>query len=236
MTLPLSSGDIGLDNLSLANSTNRNESQFSKSSDKDDKNISWFKSLKRNLSSKRRGKQAKSGGNISVEPGMLVTPGRRIKSEWDICDEVEEEREEGFRRDLEAEYDNLGVVSGLDLAHRKYCKVKTRGKIEYHTSYFHLVISDSSNLFMTLDPRRMAKLANIDKHLLHGIKQFNLDPSKGLDILEERGFVKIEEESLASFLLNQERLSKKQIGKFIKIILLICSICIDFRFISRIAR
>ena len=66
---------------------------------------------------------------------------------------------------------------------------------------------------MTLDPKRMAKLANIDKHLLHGIKQFNLDPSKGLEILEERGFVKIEEESLASFLLNQERLSKKQIGK-----------------------
>ena len=59
----------------------------------------------------------------------------------------------------------------------------------------------------------MAKLANIDKHLLHGIKQFNLDPSKGLEILEERGFVKIEEESLASFLLRQERLSKKQIGK-----------------------
>ena len=59
----------------------------------------------------------------------------------------------------------------------------------------------------------MAKLANIDKHLLHGIKQFNLDPGKGLEILEERGFVKIEEDSLASFLLNQERLSKKQIGK-----------------------
>ena len=71
---------------------------------------------------------------------------------------------------------------------------------------------------MTLDPKRMAKLANIDKNLLHGIKQFNLDPSKGLEILEEKGFVKIEEESLASFLLNQERLSKKQIGN----VLVIC--------------
>ena len=67
---------------------------------------------------------------------------------------------------------------------------------------------------MTLDPKRMAKMANIDKNLLHGIKQFNLDPSKGLEILEEKGLVKIDEEaSLASFLLNQERLSKKQIGK-----------------------
>ena len=64
----------------------------------------------------------------------------------------------------------------------------------------------------------MAKLASIDKNLLHGIKQFNLDPNKGLEILEEKGFVKIEEESLASFLLNQERLSKKQIGN----VLVIC--------------
>ena len=70
---------------------------------------------------------------------------------------------------------------------------------------------------MTLDPKRMAKLASIDKNLLHGIKQFNLDPNKGLEILEEKGFVKIEEESLASFLLNQERLSKKQIGRVLVI-------------------
>lgn len=196
MTLQVSSGDIGLDNLSFANSTKSNISQFSKS-DKDDKNSSWFRSLRRNLSSKKRGKQAKSGGNISQESSVFETPGRRIKSEWDICDDDRGGAEEAHRRALDTGYDNL---AGLDLAQRKYGK-KSK--------------DNSSNLFMTLDPKRMAKLANIDKHLLHGIKQFNLDPSKGLEILEERGFVKIEEESLASFLLNQERLSKKQIGSYL---------------------
>ena len=81
---------------------------------------------------------------------------------------------------------------------------------------FTVLISGSNPMFMTLDPKRMAKLCNravIDKHLLHGIKQFNLDPERGIEILEERGFLKREPQSLASFLLNQERLSKKQIGK-----------------------
>ena len=123
MTLQVSSGDIGLDNLSFANSTRSNISQYSKS-DKDDKNSSWFKSLKRNLSSKRRGKQAKSGGNISVEASIFETPGRRIKSEWDICDDDRGVAEEDHCRALETGYDNL---AGLDLAQRKYSK-KIRGK------------------------------------------------------------------------------------------------------------
>ena len=68
-------------------------------------------------------------------------------------------------------------------------------------------------MFMTLDPKRMSKLCHgLDKHLLHGIKQFNLDPDRGLEILVERGYVEMTPESLATFLLNQERLSKKQIG------------------------
>ena len=122
MTLQVSSGDIGLDNLSFANSTKSNISQFSKS-DKDDKNSSWFRSLRRNLSSKRRGKQAKSGGNISVEAGLFETPGRRIKSEWDICDDDRDGTAEAHCRALEKGYDNL---AGLDLAQRKYSR-KSRG-------------------------------------------------------------------------------------------------------------
>ena len=76
--------------------------------------------------------------------------------------------------------------------------------VEFRKNLIHLVPKAAE---IVPKPQR------IDKHLLHGIKQFNLDPSKGLEILEQKGFVKIEEESLASFLLNQERLSKKQIGK-----------------------
>ena len=119
MTLQVSSGDIGLDNLSFANSTKSNISQFSKS-DKDDKNSSWFRSLRRNLSSKKRGKQAKSGGNISEGSSVFETPGRRIKSEWDICDDGRGGAEEA----LHTGYDNL---AGLDLAQRKYGK-KSKGK------------------------------------------------------------------------------------------------------------
>ena len=76
--------------------------------------------------------------------------------------------------------------------------------------------SNKGNMFMTMDSKRMAQMCNrpvIDKKLLHGIKQFNLDPAKGLEILEEKGYIKMEPQSLASFLLNQERLSKKQIGQ-----------------------
>ena len=73
-------------------------------------------------------------------------------------------------------------------------------------------------MFRTLDPKRMAKLrggVNLDKHLLHGIKQFNLDPQRGIEILLQRDYIKMESESIATFLLNQERLSKKQIGAYL---------------------
>ena len=72
---------------------------------------SWFKSLKRNLSSKRRGgKQARSGGNIgppSHHHNHQEKAGRLNKSEWDICEPSNEEA-----RDLS----DGAVVSGLDLA------------------------------------------------------------------------------------------------------------------------
>ena len=73
-------------------------------------------------------------------------------------------------------------------------------------------------MFYTMDPKRMAQLLNkptFDKNLLHGIKQFNLDPSRGLHLLVQAGFVQMEAESLAEFMFNQERLSKKQIGEYL---------------------
>jgi len=148
---------------------------------------SWFKSLKRNLSSKRRGgRHARSGGNLN-------------RSEWDISHsrpEAEEAEPDfaGFRMS------DKSVVSGLDLAHPQHTKEPERA------------------MFYTMDAKRMAKLLNrpaFDKNLLHGIKQFNLEPSRGLDILVQGGFVRMEPDSLAEFLFNQERLSKKQIGSFL---------------------
>ena len=45
------------------------------------------------------------------------------------------------------------------------------------------------------------------------MKQFNLEPSRGLKYLEEAGFVTDDPESVAKFLFRQERLSKRQIGE-----------------------
>ena len=81
-------------------------------------------------------------------------------------------------------------------------------------------------MFYTMDAKRMAQLLNkptFDKNLLHGIKQFNLDPSRGLHLLVQAGFVQMEAESLAEFMFNQERLSKKQIGGDISSQLIFCT-------------
>ena len=48
--------------------------------------------------------------------------------------------------------------------------------------------------------------------LLYGVKQFNLEPSRGVAYLQESGFLESNPESVARFLFRQERLSKKQIG------------------------
>ena len=49
--------------------------------------------------------------------------------------------------------------------------------------------------------------------LLYGVKQFNLQPERGLKYLQENGFLENSPESVARFLYRQERLSKKQIGE-----------------------
>ena len=48
---------------------------------------------------------------------------------------------------------------------------------------------------------------------MYGVKQFNLQPERGLEYLQENGFLDLQPESIAKFLFRQERLSKKQIGR-----------------------
>jgi len=72
--------------------------------------------------------------------------------------------------------------------------------------------------YYTIDSRRLAskhQKTQHDRKLLNGIKQFNLDPEKGLKYLEGSGFLEKTPESVAKFLFRQERLSKKQIGKYL---------------------
>ena len=195
-------------NESSSNSTTSSSSQES-----------WFKSLKRNLSSKRKGgKQARSGGNIR-ETSSQQAAGRLNKSEWDICHSGTELTGLDFTN---VKMSEKSVVSGLDLAHSHQNKGTCLG------ARYTTVCSEETGrtMFYTMDAKRMAQLLNkptFDKNLLHGIKQFNLDPSRGLHLLVQAGFVKMEAESLAEFMFNQERLSKKQIGGDISSLLLLCT-------------
>merc|ERR1711936_1235207 len=76
----------------------------------------------------------------------------------------------------------------------------------------------SVNTYYTLDSRRLAsrhQKNQQERKLLHGIKHFNLNVEKGLKYLQDGGFVEDNPESVAQFLFRQERLSKKQIGKYL---------------------
>ena len=60
----------------------------------------------------------------------------------------------------------------------------------------------------------MSNVSLLFRMLLYGVKQFNLQPDRGLKYLEENGFLENTPESVAKFLFRQERLSKKQIGQW----------------------
>lgn len=79
-------------------------------------------------------------------------------------------------------------------------------------------VPENPALYYTIDSRRLAskhKKSLRERKLLTGVKQFNLDPDNGLKYLEESGFIEPNPQSTAKFLFRQERLSKKQIGKYL---------------------
>ncbi len=75
--------------------------------------------------------------------------------------------------------------------------------------------------YYTIDSRHLtsshhSRKSLADKKLLLGVKQFNLDPKKGLEFLDKAGFLdSTNPDEVASFLYREGRLSKKQIGAFI---------------------
>ncbi|TRY80813.1 hypothetical protein TCAL_09275 [Tigriopus californicus] len=74
--------------------------------------------------------------------------------------------------------------------------------------------------YFTLDPRRQGskhyKKSMRDKSLLYGIKQYNLEPKRGIEYLLNAGFLpENDAKSVAQFLFREGRLSKRQIGKYI---------------------
>ena len=62
--------------------------------------------------------------------------------------------------------------------------------------------------------RRLKKQKNqSDEKLLHGVKQFNLDPKRGLDFLSKSGYLNRDSpKEVADFLFREGRLKKNQIG------------------------
>ena len=84
--------------------------------------------------------------------------------------------------------------------------------------------------YYTIDAKRLTsrhKTSQQDKQLLYGVKQFNLDPGKGLKYLQDKLLVQETPESIAQFLFEQDRLSKKAIG------LCIISLAVVYIFCSR---
>jgi len=72
----------------------------------------------------------------------------------------------------------------------------------------------SDQKYFTIDARRLKKQKNqSDEKLLHGVKQFNLDPKRGLDFLSKSGYLNRDSpKEVADFLFREGRLKKNQIG------------------------
>ena len=90
--------------------------------------------------------------------------------------------------------------------------------------------------YYTIDAKRLTsrhKTSQQDKQVLYGVKQFNLDPGKGLNYLQDKLLVQETPESIAQFLFEQDRLSKKAIGlcsKYLALVnILFCSRFVSWR-------
>ena len=150
---------------------------------------SWFKSLKRSNLHKKLN-YAVPGAGLGTVGGMV---GRFNKSELDMSS----------RTGALSPACGADCVTG-DLAGLRVTELQSASQLSAAEHYY------------TIDSRNLAsrhKLSAQDKNLQQAAKQFNLDPDKGLKILEDKGFIKLEPLSIAQFLLSHGRLSKKQIGK-----------------------
>ena len=77
----------------------------------------------------------------------------------------------------------------------------------------HESLSWYGNSHILLSINAFCNSSALFRKLLYGVKQFNLEPIRGLKYLEESGFLEKNPEDVAKFLFRQERLSKKQIGE-----------------------
>jgi len=165
-------------------------------SSKDGTKSSWIKSLKRSFTRRRKRDTTSSSLVISDnDVSNNINSERLNKSDWDIRNSEDDQISvEGNSLNI----GRLSISSGLN--------AEGNSKELKHRHYY------------TIDARRLAsrhKSGQFSKQLLTGMKQFNLNPKVGLKYLEDKSIIKMTAESVALFLFDQNRLSKKQIGAYL---------------------
>jgi len=207
------------------------------------KSTSWFNTISRRASrktpTKKRSFAAFSstlGGSGSVANDSFTGSRPRLnKSDWDVRVTSTEEGTSQYKSnhsvlpkpsfnctasrstdclDLEDDLSCYPDMSTLDLSTLDSGLVESGGR----GGGEGVENVNPAALYYTIDSRRLAskhKKSLRERKLWNGVKQFNLDPERGLKYLQEFGFIKSDAESVAKFLFRQERLSKKQIGKYL---------------------
>jgi len=186
------------------------------------KSASWFNSLSRRASrpsaSRKSPAKKRSLGLVGHQEYQGDARPRLNKSDWDVRQAMSPSPAPPLPAPASRSTDCLD----LDATTSELCGLEL-GPLEEGRSG-ELVLSLQGevlepSMYYTIDSRRLAskhKKSQHDRKLLYGVKQFNLEASRGLEYLGEAGLLTPSSaEAVARFLYRQERLSKKQIGKYL---------------------
>ncbi|XP_023349536.1 cytohesin-3 isoform X3 [Eurytemora carolleeae] len=193
------------------------------------KSASWFNSLSRRASRKtpikKRSFAAFSSGNES-----FTAPCPRLNNDISqLCEKIRKTYRGYTRSDWDVRRSPVLVAPDLLLGAPIHSTSRSTDCLDLDSTSADMSTLDLSNLeegevpenpalYYTIDSRRLAskhKKSLKERKLLNGVKRFNLDPEEGLKYLQEFNFIDNKPESVAKFLFRQERLSKKQIGKYL---------------------
>lgn len=185
------------------------------------KSTSWFSSLTRKASRKTPSKKRSFAYGSTLDNMNPNARPRLNKSDWDVRKTDSSPMNHTFHNE-ELNFNSSRSTDCLDID-ATATDMSTLNLTTFDESRPELdlvlnVDGQPITTYYTIDSRRLAskhQKTQHDRKLLNGIKQFNLEPEKGLKYLEESGFLEKTPESVAKFLFRQERLSKKQIGKYL---------------------
>jgi len=157
-------------------------------------NSSWFRSLKRSFTKKIK----KTSSNSTIERSECSLRSEHL-SDWEL------RRSESFS----SESLNIKSFGKMSL---ESTSVEPSNSFDVYNSGVR------KGFYHTLDLNLLTsrqKTNNRCKLLLQGVKKFNLEPESGLEFLLNNNLVQDSPDSVANFLFQQDRLSKKQIGSYL---------------------